>query len=204
MEVKCSIASILPSVCFYGLPVHMHGGLICSAFCLPVCGRLQNNTRKKNHISESIPSRVTKFGIGMCLDVSLVDLECQGHCLVARRVTCGLKVKGHNGQVQCSLGQGQSSQGSRSNKSPKQRQVGSHQCQVASCLHSHVNRLNFFILLLFYTMTGLEITKKFCLSTGHGAISTLIWWDTGNVCSWPHAVTVIFCLRSCEYINYEL
>ncbi len=56
----------------------MHGGLLCIALRLSVCDWTEIHWTII-HISKSIASRVMKFGQGMDVDDSKVDLEGQGH-----------------------------------------------------------------------------------------------------------------------------
>ena len=56
--------------------MRMHGGLICITFCMSVT---LPKSLEKSHISGTVGLRVTKFGQGMDVDDSKVDLEGQGH-----------------------------------------------------------------------------------------------------------------------------
>ncbi len=69
----------------------------------------------------------------LCVTIPKAILDPTG-APVTRGPPIDLEVKGH-------MGQGQRSCGSRSNKGPKQRQVGSRQCQVASLLNFKISQV---------------------------------------------------------------
>ncbi len=96
---------------FLSPPVLMHGGLLCITFRLSV----------------SLSACLLSLGATLCTSKSeshwqVCPLQCQVAFLL---FYSSVKVKGH-------MGQGQRSHWPRSNKGPEERQVGSHQRQVAS------------------------------------------------------------------------